>query len=141
MRTFRKALCLVLAMLFVLGLCTVGASAAFNDAEKINADYANAIDTLTGLGIINGYPDGSFKPTQNVTRAEAAKMIAVMMLGENGVDKMPAGTGNFTDVESSAKWAKQAISFCASKGIIKGLSAWMPSFPAVTVRTEASTLT
>ena len=120
MRTFRKALCLVLAMLFVLGLCTVGASAAFNDAEKINADYANAIDTLTGLGIINGYPDGSFKPTQNVTRAEAAKMIAVMMLGENGVDKMPAGTGNFTDVESSAKWAKQAISFCASKGIIKG---------------------
>lgn len=48
---------------------------SFTDNEKI-ADYAKeAIAEFVGLGIINGYEDGSFKPRGTATRAEAAKVI------------------------------------------------------------------
>jgi len=47
----------------------------FVDAESIS-DYAKtAVRTLNGLNVINGYDDGSFKPQNFVTRAEAAKLI------------------------------------------------------------------
>ena len=118
MRTFRKALCLVMAMLFVLGLCTIGAGAAYTDDAKIN--YTDAVTVMTGLGIIQGYPDGSFQPTKNVTRAEAAKMITYMMLGAANAEKIPAGTGNFSDVTAD-KWYAKYVNFCASNGYIKGM--------------------
>ena len=118
MRTFRRALCLVMAMLFVLGLCTVANAAIYSDDAKIN--YKDAVTVMTGLGIIQGYPDKSFQPTKNVTRAEAAKMITYMMLGSANAEKIPAGNGGFSDVADSF-WGAKYISFCASKGIIKGM--------------------
>ena len=123
MRTFRRALCLVMAMLFVLGLCTVANAAIYSDDAKIN--YKDAVTVMTGLGIIQGDDndrDGKmdFRPTDNVTRAEACKMIAYMMLGAANAEKIPGGTGGFSDVAADY-WAAKYISFCASKGIIKGM--------------------
>ncbi len=47
----------------------------FTDSYKI-PDYAEkAVNTLVGLGIVNGYEDGKLKPLGNVTRAESAKII------------------------------------------------------------------
>lgn len=47
----------------------------FEDNEDVN-DYAlEAISVLSGMGIINGYEDNTFRPDSNATRAEAAKMI------------------------------------------------------------------
>ncbi len=47
----------------------------FTDNDSI-ADYAkDAVSELVGLGIMNGYEDGSFKPRGSATRAEAAKVI------------------------------------------------------------------
>ena len=119
MRTFRKALCLVMAMLFVLGLCTIGASAAVY-TDDADIQYKNAVTITNGLGITEGFPDKSFKPQDNVTRAQAAKMIAVMMLGKDNAEKVPGGTGGFSDVPAT-HWAAKYISFCSSKGIIKGM--------------------
>jgi len=119
MRTLKKSLCLVLALVFVLGLCTFGSNAAiYSDAAQIN--YGNAVTVLTGLQIIEGYPDGTFQPTDNVTRAEAAAMIARMMLGREGADKLPIGDVKFTDVPET-NWAAKYIAFCANKGIIVGM--------------------
>ena len=51
----------------------------FSDHEAI-ADYAkNAVDKLTELGVLNGYEDNTFRPTDNATRAEAAKMIYALL--------------------------------------------------------------
>ena len=48
---------------------------SFNDNDKI-ADYAyDAIAEFVGLGILNGYEDGTFNPRGTATRAEAAKVI------------------------------------------------------------------
>jgi hypothetical protein len=124
MRTLKKSLCLVLALVFVLGLCTVGSNAAFadiySDAADVTADYLDAIEVLTGLRIINGYKDGTFGPDSEVTRAEAAAMIARMMLGREAADKLPVGEVKFSDV-ADTHWAVQYIAFCANKGIIVGM--------------------
>ena len=123
MRNLKKTLCLVLALVFVLGLCTVGASAAFDDVEDITVRYSNAIKAMNGLGILTGDDndgDGnfSFRPDDNVTRAEAATIIARIMLGVENAQKWPA-RASFDDV-SADHWAARAISFCKSKGIING---------------------
>lgn len=53
---------------------TAGAANYFND---VSASYwaANAIAICAKLGWINGYPDGTFRPDKNVTRAELMAMI------------------------------------------------------------------
>lgn len=53
---------------------TTGAANYFND---VSAKYwaANAIAICAKLGWINGYPDGTFRPDKNVTRAELMAMI------------------------------------------------------------------
>ncbi|MBO4676637.1 MAG: S-layer homology domain-containing protein [Oscillospiraceae bacterium] len=120
MRNLKKTLCLVLALVFVLGLCTVGAAgesaAKFSDAESIQ--YKTQVDAMTGLGILIGYPDGTFKPLQNVTRAEAAKMISYMMVGTEEVEKWPAKQV-FNDVPAD-HWAAKYITFCEYNDVING---------------------
>ena len=52
-------------------------SMSFTDASDIH-DYAKAyVGKASNLGIVNGYPDGTFKPLNDITRAEAAKMLYV----------------------------------------------------------------
>ncbi|WP_018923079.1 S8 family serine peptidase [Salsuginibacillus kocurii] len=48
------------------------------DFPDVNEDYfaSAAIDTLTGAGIIEGYPDGTFGPTDSVSRAEYAAFLS-----------------------------------------------------------------
>jgi len=120
MRNLKKTLCLVLALVFVLGLCTVGAAdvtaTKFSDAETIQ--YKTQVSAMTGLGILIGYPDGSFKPLQDVTRAEAAKMISYMMVGTEEVEKWPAKQV-FDDVPAD-HWAAKYITFCEYNNVING---------------------
>ena len=48
----------------------------FTDADKVAEYAAPYVALLSELGYVNGYVDGSFAPTNNITRAEAAKIIA-----------------------------------------------------------------
>ncbi len=47
----------------------------FADSENISGYAKEAVESLANAEIINGYPDGSFAPLKNITRAEAAVMI------------------------------------------------------------------
>ena len=66
-------------------------------------------------GYVSGYPDGTFKPMQSVTRAEFASMIAKAM----GYDSDPDAGSAYPDVADD-HWAKAAINFCAQNDIING---------------------
>lgn len=117
MRNLKKTLCLVLALVFVLGLCTVGAAdIAFTDEKDIQ--YKEAVEFMAGLGILKGYDDGSFKPNGTLTRAEAAKIISYVALGAE-VESWPT-TQVFDDVPAS-HWAARYVSYCSTKGIINGV--------------------
>jgi uncharacterized repeat protein (TIGR02543 family) len=51
----------------------------FTDSAKISAYASDAVTAMQQAGIIGGNPDGSFAPTASATRAQAAKMIAVLL--------------------------------------------------------------
>lgn len=75
MKIFKKVLCLLLVCTFAIGtLGVVNADMAFADLSAGHWAYSY-VQTLVGDGTINGYTDGTFRPNNNVTRAEFVKMI------------------------------------------------------------------
>ena len=66
---------------------------------------AKQIEILTEQGVIVGYPDGTFQPDENVTRAEFASMAIKALGQEHTTVAQPV---NFTDIEPSF-WAYDAI--------------------------------
>ena len=86
-------------------------SNGYNDV-KDGDWFCCAVSTLSKMGIIKGYEDGSFKPNDPISRAEFAAIAA--RFDPDG-DKTPA---TFADVTSH--WAKDEISIAANHGWIKG---------------------
>lgn len=86
--------------------------------EKLFSDCvghwaAEYIVDMTARNIFSGYSDGTFKPDQNLTRAEMAKVVASML------NLKSSGTASFDDV-SSAEWHSGYISAVAESGIVVG---------------------
>ena len=106
----------------MLSVMVVGAGAAFSDQSKIK--NTEAVDMCTALNIIGGYPDGSFKPEGNITRAEVTKMICVALNGGKEPNVSTNSTPTFSDVRgTSAAWAEGYIESCVSQGIVSGVGA------------------
>lgn len=57
------------------GLTTIGGANSFTDGDTISDWARDAVSITASNGIINGYPDGTFKPKANATRAEAVTVI------------------------------------------------------------------
>lgn len=109
----KKFLSVILAVL----LLQTSAFAAFYDVDS-NTEVGQAVQQLTKLGIISGYPDGSFHPNDTLTRGQMAR-IAVAMLGENTAAQTRSGNSVFTDVDQS-HWANGYINYISELGIISG---------------------
>ena len=74
--------------------------------------YNTAVSTLSSMGIITGYPDGTFRPNAAITRAEFAAIAARF---DNDGDKTSA---KFSDI--ATHWAKDEISIAYNNGWITG---------------------
>ena len=115
MRNLKKILALVLALMMVLSVM-VTASASFDDAESIT--YTEAVDVMVAAGVLNGMGDGTFAPTGTLTRAQAAKLIAYVKLGED-IDLITKTETSFSDVDAT-HWASGYVAFCAGRGYVVG---------------------
>lgn len=118
MKNFKKVLALVLVMAVVFGFTAMSASAFTDDAEIARKE---AVDVMAAIGVINGYTDGSFKPKGDVTRAEMAKMITVLLNKGDDVGDLYKGAVTFAD--STSHWAAGYIAYCAQENIINGRNA------------------
>ena len=121
MRNLKRALSLALAAIMLIGMMVVSASAvSYNDlTDKDQIVNKDAVSMLVSLGIIEGKPDGSYAPTENVDRAQMAKMLSVIM--NKGVDNSAlyqSVNSGLTDITSN--WAKGHINYCYTTGIIAG---------------------
>ena len=121
MRNLKRALSLALAAIMLVGMMVVSASAASynNLTDKDEIVNKDAVSMLVSLGIIEGKPDGSYGPTENVDRAQMAKMLSVIM--NKGVDNSAlyqSVNSGLTDITSH--WAKGHINYCYTTGIIAG---------------------
>ena len=74
--------------------------------------YNTAVSTLSSMGIITGYPDGTFRPNAAITRAEFAAIAARF---DNDGDKTAA---KFSDIANH--WARDEISIAYNNGWING---------------------
>lgn len=104
---------LVLVVFFTCAVFS-GLAAAFTD---VPADYwaKDAIEQLTGLGILTGYPDGSFRPDTSINRAELTTiLVRLKLLGITKVVISP-----FPDVRPQF-WAAGYIAVAARSGLILG---------------------
>ena len=120
----KKLLALVLALVMTLSLAVVGSNAAFKDADKVSATYAEAVDVLAGMKGFQGYTDGTFQPEGSITRAEVAAIVYRLYTGDVA-DKQAslyATYNKFNDM-GGAKWAAGYIGYCANAGLVKGYDA------------------
>ncbi len=119
MRNIKRLTCLVVAFLMIVSCGAVFAD--FSDVPA-NAPYSQAVSALSQLGVINGYEDGTFKPDNDVTRAEFTAMLMRVMgagsLGSTSAESLPFT--DLSDTDSSISWAIPNINIAYSKGIING---------------------
>ena len=116
----KKFLSLVLALVMTMSLVTVSAGAKdFSDDGSIT--YKEAVDVISGIGVVDGYSGGDFKPTEVLTRGAAAKIICNLILGPTTASALSASSAPFKDVPVSNTFAGY-ITYCAQEKIINGYS-------------------
>ena len=76
--------------------------------------YNNAVSTLSRMGILGGYEDGTFRPNASITRAEFAK-IAVSFFEYEDI----SAENIFTDV-AAGSWYENFVAVAAKLGLIEG---------------------
>jgi len=97
--------------------------------QEIPSQFAQAMTRLSDLGIMQGYPDGTMRPLNKVTRAEFAAFLARALTKANYVaPTSPATPLSFSDLPLE-HWAYQAVEFISAQGLMNG-------FPDGTFRPE-----
>ena len=104
---------------------------AYSDVSD-TAWYSTAVSTLSKMGVISGYPDGTFRPNAPITRAEFAAMIARFDETAKSADTP------FTDI--SGHWAENAIGKAYGNGWVEGNSKTVFCPESNLTRAETATL-
>lgn len=93
-------------------LCKLtGGDSTKPDFKDADGWYNAAINDVVKAGYMKGYPDGSFKPDQPITRAEFAVILSHVLKDETTPSPFKDTAGH---------WAKDAIDKAYAQGIIKG---------------------
>lgn len=95
---------------------TESSEVSFSDAESIPAWARLAIQTAVAEGVLQGYPDGTLRPKQTVSRAEMATMVSKVMEWKAGSTDSPY----FSDDAHIPTWAKAYIEAAREHGLLEG---------------------
>lgn len=112
-KAFKQKLSIALAaMMIMASASTVSFAAGFSDLSQ--AYWAKAtIEEWTQKGLVSGYPDGTFRPSNHITRAEFATLV------QKAFDLKSEAKSEFSDVKSS-DWYYDAVATLASLGVVGG---------------------
>lgn len=112
-KAFKQKLSIALAaMMIMASASTVSFAAGFSDLSQ--ASWAKAtIEEWTQKGLVSGYPDGTFRPSNHITRAEFATLV------QKAFDLKSEAKSEFSDVKSS-DWYYDAVATLASLGVVGG---------------------
>ncbi|MBQ6697769.1 MAG: S-layer homology domain-containing protein [Oscillospiraceae bacterium] len=108
----KKILCLVISLCIIFS--SFASAADFSDVPS-DSEYYDAISHLANKGIINGYSDGTFNPSGNITRAEASAII--VRSAELDSDSAPSTI--YRDVPEN-HWARGYIMAATEAKILDG---------------------
>ena len=104
-----------------LELDVIAYSGTYTDV-KAGDWYANVVATAAAKGIIGGYPEGTFKPNQAVTRIEMATMLSNAMKDTPlSPDSISMLTSKYKDAAIIADWGKAAVAKATQEGLMTGM--------------------
>lgn len=115
----KKLIATALAVVMIFGLVSVGFAATADLPDVEGYEFEEEVRRLSSLGVIAGYPDGTFRPEEPVRRAEFAKMIVIMLGLENAANLMQGQAVSFSDVPAT-HWASGYINVAEMKGVVNG---------------------
>ena len=131
MKNLKKVLALVLAVVMIMSVVTVASAKTYKDADKeAYKTYADAIDALSSLKILDGFEDGEFKADRTFNRAQAAKIVAIVhnaatngkIKDQTAISALYSNAQNpFVDCNTS--WALPYINYCRITGLADGMTA------------------
>ena len=129
MKNLKKVLALVLAVVMIMSVVSVASAKTYKDADaEAFKNYADAIDALSSLKILDGFEDETFKADGTLTRAQAAKIVAIVHnAATNGriqsdIAALYSNAQNpFVDCNTS--WALPYINYCRITGLADGMTA------------------
>lgn len=113
MRKSNKFLGATIATVVVMSVASVAGAATYTDVPS-NHEFAEEIATVSQLGLMKGYTDGTFKPAASITRGELATIIH-RALG----NPAPSNAIHFTDVPANQFYA-DAVNYLADQEISNG---------------------
>ena len=116
----KKLFALILCAVMLLGMIPMAGAAEFKDSKDVSFMAREAVDVMSDLKVITGFPEGTFKPNDTLTRAQAAKILCCCALGVTAADALAAGGTTFSDVPAS-HWANKFVEYCAAQGIVAGV--------------------
>lgn len=128
LRSMTKLVAILSAFLLLITL-VIPASPAHAD-ELTGRTLEKELREMIDKGILSGYTDGTYRPTENVSRGQFAAFIARAL-------KLPEADGNFKDVPKSSKLAKD-IYRVQKAGIMNGYSGGMFKPDAPITREQVS---
>ena len=114
---------LCVAMMLSVMVMSTGAT-SFSDEDEFSPQYKEAAEVLTGMGVMQGYEDGSyFLPQRNITRAQVATLIYRAATSDVEDDQ----TGLFTDWKQfddvhADDWFAGYVNYCGNAELIKGFT-------------------
>lgn len=111
----------IFARLVKGGITGIESGATYYSDVKVTDWYHDPIPFLSKHKIIEGYPDGTFRPEEPITRAEFSAIASRF-------SNVSGGNSNFSDVPSS-HWAKRYIDFAYKEG-------WITGYPDGTFRPD-----
>ena len=110
----KRLLTLLLALTLLLSLAVPVSAVDLNYKDKDEITYKEAVAVLSREGIINGFEDGTFRPKETLTRAQASTILTKILGGS------PDGAADFSDVRPNA-WYAGYVAYCAFNEIVAGL--------------------
>lgn len=107
----KKITAILLSVMMILGGISVNAASDYSEHK-----YEGAISMLSDLSVMDGYPDGTFRPDANITRAE----FAALAIRAAGYENAAAGSTNaFIDIAADS-WYLGYANFAQQKGWMTG---------------------
>ena len=124
MQNLKRVLSLVLVVAMVMSFMLSASAATAKQIPDLNeSNFQPEVRVLAALDIVEGYEDGSFKPANEVTRAELATILARVKVGgdKEMIKSYNYGHMTYTDVLNNGYvWAAPAIQYATDNGMVVG---------------------
>lgn len=130
---------MLVTILYRLAGSPAAGSASFTDVAQ-GQWYADGVAWASANGVVSGYPDGSFRPNDTITREQMAAILYQYARIQGKLDDSRADLSIFSDLDSLSAYAKEPMSWAVAQGLFSGVSADTLAPGGSTTRAQAAVI-